>query len=678
MTGYVRQSIADIVTDEVVTALPLNNEFNAIEAAFDSSTGHTHDGTVGNSAKINLTDAVTDTLPVANGGTGVTTVADLKTLVSGTGLNADTVDGKNTQSSALDRTVGALMSVGAFGMGYQTDLRGTIYETGLPSALFSTGRVIGMADGGPSHLNISSLPDNTLGVLETNMFWGDASAPNAGYRKFTLGTGDVYFQKVASATAWTPWVLQPTVAGTANKVDVSTYNADMATVNANITANTNSISTTNTNLATTNSVVSTKLDAASYTAADVLTKIKTVDGTGSGLDADLLDGQDATYYTAITSRLGYTPINKAGDSSIGQLQFTSGTSVVGSNTIAARPTTGAASLMAQSTNSTASLTLSTSGSSNWSGAVTSTDYGDQSEWQSYGSTFATGTRFSAGPGGTAFSAPRNLELGSYGNYPLNFYTNNTARLRLFANGYMGFGGVVNSATATSGEGVLFNPSGQIQLRGTAAAGGGYLSFYTNSDTTPLNNGLIYTSGNDLNIAALLGTVKVSGTDFTFGGQPIARNGMHPNFTNLDVSFTDNTHYGFIQLMTAAGTRGAYLGYGTAGLSQIDFWLDGASYLNIIKGSNPYPLLLNGAVALASDTLATYLPAALGAMGAADVGTYVFGFINSAAAFGATTAGANLRTSDANNAAGTFSVGGTLQCHGMQAATSVATLWKRIA
>jgi hypothetical protein len=38
------------------------------------------------------------------------------------------------------------------------------------------------------------------------------------------------------------------------------------------------------------------LPAASYTAADVLTKIKTVDGAGSGLDADLLDGQSSAYY----------------------------------------------------------------------------------------------------------------------------------------------------------------------------------------------------------------------------------------------------------------------------------------------------------------------------------------------------------------------------------------------
>jgi hypothetical protein len=43
------------------------------------------------------------------------------------------------------------------------------------------------------------------------------------------------------------------------------------------------------------------LPAVSYTAADVLTKLKTVDGTGSGLDADLLDGYNsATAATANT------------------------------------------------------------------------------------------------------------------------------------------------------------------------------------------------------------------------------------------------------------------------------------------------------------------------------------------------------------------------------------------
>lgn len=36
--------------------------------------------------------------------------------------------------------------------------------------------------------------------------------------------------------------------------------------------------------------VGTKLDTSTYTAADVLTKLLTVDGTGTGLDADKIDG----------------------------------------------------------------------------------------------------------------------------------------------------------------------------------------------------------------------------------------------------------------------------------------------------------------------------------------------------------------------------------------------------
>lgn len=39
-----------------------------------------------------------------------------------------------------------------------------------------------------------------------------------------------------------------------------------------------------------------KLASSSYTASDVLDKLKTVDGSGSGLDADLLDGNSSAYY----------------------------------------------------------------------------------------------------------------------------------------------------------------------------------------------------------------------------------------------------------------------------------------------------------------------------------------------------------------------------------------------
>ena len=39
-----------------------------------------------------------------------------------------------------------------------------------------------------------------------------------------------------------------------------------------------------------------KLDAVNYNASDILTKLKTVDGSSSGLDTDLLDGQEGSYY----------------------------------------------------------------------------------------------------------------------------------------------------------------------------------------------------------------------------------------------------------------------------------------------------------------------------------------------------------------------------------------------
>jgi hypothetical protein len=43
-----------------------------------------------------------------------------------------------------------------------------------------------------------------------------------------------------------------------------------------------------------------KLAASSYTAADVLTKLLTVDGAGSGLDADLLDGNSSAFFSPAT------------------------------------------------------------------------------------------------------------------------------------------------------------------------------------------------------------------------------------------------------------------------------------------------------------------------------------------------------------------------------------------
>lgn len=84
MAGYTRQSLADIQDGEDIVAGPLNDEFDALQSAFNGTTGHSHDGTTGNSPKIELTAAasVNGILPLANGGTGqATTTAFAQTLL---------------------------------------------------------------------------------------------------------------------------------------------------------------------------------------------------------------------------------------------------------------------------------------------------------------------------------------------------------------------------------------------------------------------------------------------------------------------------------------------------------------------------------------------------------------------------------------------------------------------
>ncbi len=76
MAGYTRQEDANIVTGAIIQDTHLDNEFDALEAAFHATTGHDHTGGAGLGPKIILTTGVTGTLPVANGGTGATTFTD--------------------------------------------------------------------------------------------------------------------------------------------------------------------------------------------------------------------------------------------------------------------------------------------------------------------------------------------------------------------------------------------------------------------------------------------------------------------------------------------------------------------------------------------------------------------------------------------------------------------------
>ena len=77
----------------------------------------------------------------------------------------------------------------------------------------------------------------------------------------------------------------------------TTHAVQKAQLDASVASLNNSISATNTDLDQLQVEVGTKLAAASYSASDVLAKLKTVDGDGSGLDADNLDGYGGERYS---------------------------------------------------------------------------------------------------------------------------------------------------------------------------------------------------------------------------------------------------------------------------------------------------------------------------------------------------------------------------------------------
>ena len=76
---YTRQSSSNIVDGNVIEAADLNNEFNQLLAAFEASTGHTHDGTANEGGAISKLLSNTLTFGAATAGTDITITFDGET-----------------------------------------------------------------------------------------------------------------------------------------------------------------------------------------------------------------------------------------------------------------------------------------------------------------------------------------------------------------------------------------------------------------------------------------------------------------------------------------------------------------------------------------------------------------------------------------------------------------------
>lgn len=141
--GYTRQATAAIAANEVIRAAPFNLEFNTVEDAFDGTTGHAHDGTLGNGPKIVLTGAggVSGTLPIANGGTNATTAADARTNLGVViGTNVQAYDAELTAIAALAGT-GFIAHTGA-GTAAERALTGTAGEIDITNPMGISGNPV--------------------------------------------------------------------------------------------------------------------------------------------------------------------------------------------------------------------------------------------------------------------------------------------------------------------------------------------------------------------------------------------------------------------------------------------------------------------------------------------------------------------------------------------------------
>ncbi len=135
MAGYIRQAAAEIQPDLAILAQSFNKEFNSLAGAFQGTTGHTHDGTVGNGPRISLVAGITGILGIDNGGTGAN---DLETARSNLGL------GIGVDVQAFDQDLQAIASIANDTTGFPAK---TAANTWSARSIVGTEKEIAVANG---------------------------------------------------------------------------------------------------------------------------------------------------------------------------------------------------------------------------------------------------------------------------------------------------------------------------------------------------------------------------------------------------------------------------------------------------------------------------------------------------------------------------------------------------
>lgn len=104
-TGYVRNDTGNNIADgNVINASDLDGEFDAVQAAFNGSTGHSHDGTSGEGPQVDtagIADSAVETAKINDG--AVTTDKLGADAVTGAKIGDDQIDSEHYVALSIDR-----------------------------------------------------------------------------------------------------------------------------------------------------------------------------------------------------------------------------------------------------------------------------------------------------------------------------------------------------------------------------------------------------------------------------------------------------------------------------------------------------------------------------------------------------------------------------------------------
>jgi hypothetical protein len=301
-TGYTRNDTANNIADgNVINASDLDGEFDALQAAFSESTGHSHDGTVGEGPKIDTSGLADDAVTAAILDDGGDFTVNSLTTTAGVTVNGNTTLGNadtDTVTVTADIASGLIPSADA------------TYDLGATGSEWNDLYITGTA-------NIDALVADTADI-DAGTIDGVTIGTNSVVTDLRVDNLKVDGNTISSTDTAGNIVLAPDTTGDV-QLDADTIRVGDANADVTITTNGTGDLTLNTN-AGTNSGVITIADAADGNIAITPNGTGEVDISKVDIDGGAIDGTTIGADTAAAATV--TDLTASGTVTLGATALT--------------------------------------------------------------------------------------------------------------------------------------------------------------------------------------------------------------------------------------------------------------------------------------------------------------------------------------------------------------------